>query len=78
LRGQRRFDVAATVGVAQEGVEDLAGEERHRSVERGRRVEAWRQNGKADAESAGFRRPALGNTEDEHHEQEPEHGTRHA
>ena len=78
LHGQRRFDVAATVGVAQEGVEDLAGDERHGSFERGRRIEARGQNGKADAEIARFRRPARGNTEDEHQEQEPEHGTQHA
>ena len=42
VHGQRRFDVAATVGVAQERVEDLAGDQRHGSFERGRRIEAWR------------------------------------
>jgi hypothetical protein len=78
LHGQPRFDVAATVGVAQERVEDLAGDERHGSLERGRRIEACGQNGKADAEATRFRRPTRGNTEDEHQEQEPEHGTRHA
>jgi hypothetical protein len=78
VHGQRRFDVAATVGVAQERVEDLAGDERHGSFKRGRRIKAWGQHGKADAETPGFRRPARGNTEDEHREQEPENGTRHA
>jgi hypothetical protein len=78
LHGQRRFDVATTVGVAQERVEDLTGDERHGSFERGRRIEARGQSGKTDAETTRFRRSARGNTEDEHQEQEPEHGTRHA
>ena len=42
LDGERRFDIAATVGVAQERVEDLAGDQRHGSFQRGRRIEAWR------------------------------------